>query len=80
MGAAAWRGNGKAMVQGTDLSLRILRLEQKLESYQKLHAGKLDEIGLTLAELKRQVLHMATLQQQAAPQTRPLRCSSDKSS
>ncbi len=55
------------MTQESDLSLRILRLEQKLESYQKLHAEELDELRLALAELKRQVLSMAALQQQAAP-------------
>ena len=44
------------MIQENDLSIRILRLEQKLESYQKLHAEELDEIRLALAELKKQVL------------------------
>ena len=47
------------MIRETDLPLRILRLEQKLESYQKLHAEELDEIRLALAELKRQVLDTA---------------------
>ena len=60
-------------------SIRILRLEQKLESYQKLHAEELNEIRLALVELKKQVLDMATLQQSAAPQTHPSGRSSDRS-
>lgn len=65
------------MVQETDLSIRILRLEQKLDSYQKLHAEELDEIRLALAELKKQVLDMAALQQ-VVPHTHPPRRSSDR--
>ena len=68
------------MIQENDLSIRILRLEQKLESYQKLHAEELNEIRLALVELKRQVLDMATLQQQAAPQTYSSRSPSDRAS
>jgi len=68
------------MIQENDLSIRILRLEQKLESYQRLHAEELNEIRLALVELKKQVLDMATLQQSAAPQTNPSRHSSDRSS
>lgn len=68
------------MIQENDLSIRILRLEQKLESYQKLHAEELNEIRLALVELKKQVLDMARLQQQVAPQTQSSRQPSDKSS
>ncbi len=68
------------MVQENDLSIRILRLEQKLESYQRLHAEELNEIRLALVELKKQVLDMATLQQQTALQARPSGRSSDRSS
>ena len=67
------------MIQENDLSIRILRLEQKLESYQKLHAEELNEIRLALVELKKQVLDTARLQQQAALQTHPSRRSSDRS-
>ncbi len=61
------------MVQENGLSIRILRLEQKLESYQRLHAEELNEIRLALVELKKQVLGVATLQQSAAPQTQSSR-------
>ncbi|MFQ6057393.1 MAG: hypothetical protein ACE5MB_00740 [Anaerolineae bacterium] len=44
------------MPRENDLAYRVLRLEQQLESYQKLHAEELDEIRRTLAELKRQIL------------------------
>ncbi|MFQ6013866.1 MAG: hypothetical protein ACE5NP_00305 [Anaerolineae bacterium] len=44
------------IAQESDLAIRILRLEQQLESYQKLHAEELDEIRKTLAELKDQIL------------------------
>jgi hypothetical protein len=57
------------MVQETDLSLRILRLEQKLESYQKLHAEELNEIRLALAELKKQVLALAAVHDAALSET-----------
>ena len=67
------------MVQENDLSIRILRLEQKLESYQRLHAEELNEIGLALVELKKQVLQMATMQQ-SARQAHSSRDSTDRSS
>ncbi len=68
------------MVQENGLSIRILRLEQKLESYQRLHAEELNEIRLALVELKKQVLGVATSQQQAALQIHPSRGSSERSS
>lgn len=68
------------MVHESDLSLRILRLEQKLDSYQRLHAEELNEIRLALAELKAQVLDMAKLQQPVTPQTHPSRRAHDRSS
>ncbi|MBI4674186.1 MAG: hypothetical protein HY741_21290 [Chloroflexi bacterium] len=40
----------------TDLAYRVLKLEQQLESYQRLHAAELEEMRRTLAEIKTQVL------------------------
>jgi imidazolonepropionase-like amidohydrolase len=68
------------IAQKTDLSLRILGLEQKLESYQKLHAEELDEIRKALAELRRQVLHMATVEHQDTSHPLPSRQSGERSS
>ena len=71
---------GEVVVRETDVPLRILRLEQKLESYQKLHTEELDEIRLALAVLTNWVLDMTRLQQRAVRQTRTSRHSSDRSS
>jgi hypothetical protein len=40
----------------SDIAYRMLRLEQQLESYQRLHTEELEEIRRALAELKMQVL------------------------
>ncbi|MDE3088047.1 MAG: hypothetical protein KGJ80_01505 [Chloroflexota bacterium] len=39
-----------------DIAYRMLRLEQQLESYQRLHAAELAEIRRALEDLKMQVL------------------------
>jgi len=43
----------------TDIAYRMLRLEQQLESYQRLHAEELAEMHRALQELKTQVLALA---------------------
>lgn len=43
----------------SDVAYRVLRLEQQLESYQRLHAQELEEFRRALAELKEQVLALA---------------------
>ena len=43
-------------VSTPDVAYRMLRLEQQLESYQRLHAEELAEIRRALEELKTQVL------------------------
>jgi hypothetical protein len=43
-------------VPAPDIAYRMLRLEQQLESYQRLHAEELAEIRRALEELKTQVL------------------------
>jgi len=48
------------MEREQDLAYRVLRLEQQLESYQKLHAEELDEIRKALAEIKTEILAVAT--------------------
>ncbi len=44
------------MAHESDLAIRVLRLEQQLESYRRLHAEELDQIRKALAELKDQIL------------------------
>ncbi len=43
----------------SDLAYRMLRLEQQLESYQRLHAEELENLRRALEELKEQVLAFA---------------------
>ncbi len=45
-----------ASVPSSDIAYRMLRLEQQLESYQRLHAEELAEIRRALDALKSQVL------------------------
>jgi hypothetical protein len=45
-------------VPQSDIAYRMLRLEQQLESYQRLHAEELAEIRRALDELKMQVLSL----------------------
>jgi len=52
--------NGIMMDKEKDLAYRVLRLEQQLESYQKLHTEELDEIRKALAEIKTEILAIAT--------------------
>ena len=42
----------------TDIAYRVLRLEQQLDSYQRLHAEELEQMRRVLAELKERVLEM----------------------
>jgi len=42
-----------------DVAVRLLRLEQQLDSYQRLHAEELEQIRQALAELKALVLGLA---------------------
>jgi hypothetical protein len=46
-------------VPSSDLAYRVLRLEQQLDSYQRLHAEELEQIRQALAELKDLVLGQA---------------------
>lgn len=46
-------------VPSSDVAYRILRLEQQLDSYQRLHAEELEQIRQALAELKDLVLGQA---------------------
>ncbi|MGQ9841640.1 MAG: hypothetical protein ACUVR4_14250 [Anaerolineae bacterium] len=49
-----------------DFVLRLLRLEQQLESYQRLHNDELAALRQALAQVKDEVLTLAL--QSAAPQ------------
>jgi hypothetical protein len=46
-------------VPPSDVAFRVLKLEQQLDSYQRLHAQELEEIRLALVELKSLVLELA---------------------
>ena len=50
----------------SDIAYRMLRLEQQLESYQRLHAEELAEIKRALDELKAQVLSLDAQRQSPA--------------
>jgi hypothetical protein len=43
----------------SDIAYRMLRLEQQLDSYQRLHEAELEQIRRALAELKEQILALA---------------------
>jgi hypothetical protein len=49
-----------ASIPPSDLAYRVLRLEQQLDSYQRLHAEELENIRRALTELKEHVLALAT--------------------
>jgi len=46
-------------VPSSDVAYRVLRLEQQLDSYQRLHSEELEQIRKALAELKDLVLGLA---------------------
>jgi hypothetical protein len=46
-------------ISPSDIAYRMLRLEQQLEAYERLHAEELAEMRRALAELKDQVLTLA---------------------
>ncbi len=43
----------------SDVAVRVLRLEQQLDSYRRLHAEELEQIRQAVAELKAVVLALA---------------------
>jgi hypothetical protein len=47
------------MGQPTDLAFQVLKLEQQLEAYQKLHAEELGELWRILNECKRTLADLA---------------------
>lgn len=53
----------------TDLSLRLLRLEQTLESYQRLHNEELAELRQTLAQVREEVLALQPMTPQQGGET-----------
>lgn len=54
----------------SDIAYRMLRLEQQLDSYQRLHAEELEQIRRALSELKNQVLALAAAKEQDAERTK----------
>ncbi len=51
-----------ALQASGDLALRVLYLEQQLDSYQRLHTAELDELRRALMEVKKEVLSLASVQ------------------
>ncbi len=47
------------MTPTADVAFRVLRIEQQLESYQRLHQEELGQIRAALEELKQQILLLA---------------------
>jgi diadenosine tetraphosphate (Ap4A) HIT family hydrolase len=47
------------MAQPADLAYQVLKLEQQLEAYQKLHAEELGELWRVLNECKRALAYLA---------------------
>lgn len=47
------------MAQPADLACQVLKLEQQLEAYQKLHAEELSELWRLLKECKRALAGLA---------------------
>ena len=54
----------------SDIAYRMLRLEQQLDSYQRLHAEELEQIRRALSELKDQVLALAAAKEQKMEQAK----------
>ncbi len=52
-------GHPVSSLPSADLALRVLRLEQQLDSYQRLHAQELEDLRRALAQLKEEVLALA---------------------
>lgn len=48
----------------SELAYRVLKLEQQLDSYQRLHAEELEQIRRALTDLKEQVLALASQKEQ----------------
>ncbi len=55
------------MPSPSDLALRVLRLEQQLESYQRLHSDELAEMRRVLDELSREVLALVASRPAVTP-------------
>lgn len=52
-------GHPVSISLSADLAVRMLRLEQQLDSYQRLHAQELEDLRRALAQLKEEVLALA---------------------
>lgn len=56
-----------SVLLSADVALRVLRLEQQLDSYQRLHTQELEDLRRALSQLKEEVLALAPQQQAAQP-------------
>jgi molecular chaperone GrpE (heat shock protein) len=55
----------------SDIAYRMLRLEQQLDSYQRLHEAELEQIRRALAELKEQILALVPENERATKTDQP---------
>jgi hypothetical protein len=55
----------------SDLALRVLRIEQQLDSYQRLHLEELDALRRELSEMKERVLSLAVTSFAVEPEDAP---------
>ncbi len=55
----------------SDIAYRVLRLEQQLDSYQRLHEAELEQIRRALSELKDQILTLASEKEAPANEENP---------
>jgi hypothetical protein len=60
------RARGKSMQPSIDLAARLLRFEQQLQAYQKLHGDELAELWRALDECKRELTEALPPQAAAA--------------
>lgn len=58
-------------IPSSDIAYRMLRLEQQLESYQRLHAEELAEIRRALDALKAQVLALDAASKETSSSAEP---------
>ncbi len=55
----------------SDVAYRVLRLEQQLDSYQRLHDAELEQIRRALSELKDQILALESEKQAPTDSEKP---------
>jgi cell division protein FtsB len=67
----AFSGVAMSATPPSDIAYRVLRLEQQLDSYQRLHEAELEQIRRALSELKEQILTLASEKEALTKADRP---------